>query len=102
MTRVRGQCGSSPGCQGGVGQQGKATGAQWTVQTVGFAGSDRPESGGVWVDLISTIAQEQNVDEWQLVQSKKQRTPPRLRSAEQQQRLLHEHFSNGRKDRPEN
>lgn len=29
----------------------------------GCAGPDRPESGGVWVDLVIAIAQEQNVDE---------------------------------------
>lgn len=53
-----------PGCQGGVGQQGKATGAQWTVQTVDLLGlTGLRAEDRVWVDLIIAIAQEQNVDE---------------------------------------
>lgn len=38
MTQVRGEGRVGPGCQGGVGQQGEAAGAQWTVQTVDVLG----------------------------------------------------------------
>lgn len=66
----------------------------------GCAESDRPESKGVWVDLIITVAQEQNVDEWQVVQSERRRSHSKLRSGQEskgaiQQWLLLQRFTDG-------
>lgn len=54
----------------------------------GCAGPDRPESGGVWVDLVIAIAQEQNVDERQAVQSERPRSHSRLRSGQESERAI--------------